>query len=432
MRIIPQTLAKFRGKSFTKQAAVLTMGTLGGRLIIVLIMPALTRIYSPAHFSTLASYSAILAIVAVISCMRFEIAIPMPKSDIEAESLLLISLLGSLVVSFITAAPLIFHAEKILTLLPAIKNPLILWLIPLGTLFVGIYQASLYWTSRTRHFKDIALTRVSQAAVGVATMLCLGLLGYGSIGLTLGHMLMTSAGALGLLMKAKKRHSHIFFGVTFDSIKSAAINYRKFPLWSMPEALANVCGLQLSILIVAAFAPDGEAGHLMLAMQVMLLPMSLVGTSISQVYLSRASEEFEQGRIRNFTMIIVRRLALISILPIAIVGLTGPWLFPTIFGNEWLRSGEISALMVPWVYLQFIVVPVSMIFHVVGYNGSAMLVQFCGLGLRLSGLYLGPLIGIGYVEGLIAASSIFYLFMLLAIVSLAKRFAPHGDKGATR
>lgn len=402
-----------------RQAATLSIGTLLGRGVAVLAMPLLTRIYSPEDFSVLASYSALLGIFAVIACFRFEVAIPLPVSDRTAFHLLVAALLAPLAIAGVIAGVIIGVGERLEQLFPRLAVPGSLWLLPPGVLLVGGYQAMQYWATRKKRFGDVARTRITQAVAGVSAMLGLGLGGAGAMGLTFGHMVMSGAGALGLAFRTLRGDLSAFRDVQPRNVLAAIQEYRRFPLWSMPEALANVAGMQIPILLIAAMADPGETGQLMLAMQVMVVPMALVGTSVGQVYLSRAPKEQRDGVLATFTLSLIKRLALVGAPPIAFLGLTAPWTFPLVFGEAWARAGVIAAMMVPWIVAQFVVVPVSMIFHVVGKTRTAMAVQVCGLILRLGGMWIAIAIGVGMTETLMVLTPLFYIFMLVAAIRVA-------------
>jgi hypothetical protein len=64
--------------------------------------------------------------------------------------------------------------------------------------------------------------------------------------------------------------------------------YRRFPVYSTWEALANSAAIHVPVILVAAVAAPDEAGYLMLAMYVLQAPMSLIGAAVGQVYLSKA------------------------------------------------------------------------------------------------------------------------------------------------
>lgn len=408
--------SKLGVNSFLGHAAILTGGTLVGRGIAVLAMPLLTRIYSPDDFSVLASYSAIIGILAVIACLRLEIAIPMPEDEDQALDLLMLSLIGTIFVALVTLVMLLLAIDPILSALSAVDTALVLWLVPFGVLLVGSYQALQFWATRQKMFTSIARTRVSQAAVGVGTMLGLGAISIGPIGLTLGHMLMSGAGALGLAWRVLRDRPGLLRRLSLTRSRHTLVGYRRFPVWSMPEAMANVAGLQIPILIIAAVAPPDEAGQLMVAMQVMLLPMALVGSSIGQVFLSRAPEEYRNGRIGPFTLSIIRRLALAGIFPISLVGLSAPWTFGLVFGAEWTRSGEIAAMMVPWIVLQFVAVPVSMSFHITGHSRHAMGLQVGGFIIRVGGILILTQSNVPFIASMVISNAMFYAAAAVAII----------------
>ena len=57
---------------FLRAVLVLVGGTAFAHAITALALPILTRLYSPADFSTLAVFSSLLSIVAVAACFRFD------------------------------------------------------------------------------------------------------------------------------------------------------------------------------------------------------------------------------------------------------------------------------------------------------------------------------------------------------------------------
>lgn len=360
----------------------LSLGTLGGRMIFLLSLPIISRLYSPEDFALLAIYLALVSSLAVTACLRLEIAIPLAESDEEAASLLVLSLcVLALVVAVVAVLTGLLRAPLVAVLgAPALATWL--WLVPLGVAMAGSYTAMQFWATRAHRFGDIARTRVTQAVSGVAAMLTLGWFGYAPFGLLLGNMLNMGAGGIGLAASAMARDGRVLRGVRLGSLVPTLQRNRRFPIFSAPEALFNIAGLQIPVLMIAAHAGP-EAGFLLLAMQVMLAPMALLGSSISQVYISRAPTERRDGRLRPFTLAIMRRLALIGVPPLVLVGAFAPLLFPLIFGPVWLRAGEIVTLLAPWMALQFIASPVSMVMHVVGQQRAMLALTISGAVLRI-------------------------------------------------
>ena len=74
--------------SFAANVLKLVTGTTFAQVIIVLASPLLTRLYGPEAFGFLALFTSITSIIGVIACMRYEMAIMLPKTDEEAANLL--------------------------------------------------------------------------------------------------------------------------------------------------------------------------------------------------------------------------------------------------------------------------------------------------------------------------------------------------------
>ncbi len=80
-------------KAFARGVSVLVGGTAGARVLTVLAAPLLKRRSSPGDFGLLAVYARLLALIAVISSLRYELAIPLPADDGEAAYVAVLSLI---------------------------------------------------------------------------------------------------------------------------------------------------------------------------------------------------------------------------------------------------------------------------------------------------------------------------------------------------
>ena len=197
--------------------------------------------------------------------------------------------------------------------------------------------------------------------------------------------------------------------------------YDRFPKYSTLESLANSASIQLPVIIIAALAAGPEAGFLMLASRVMFAPMALIGGAVSQVYLSRAPNEFRKGTLGTFTANIMGGLVKIGVGPLIFVGIVAPVAFPIIFSAQWQRAGEMVAWMTPWFVMQFMASPISMTLHVTQSQRTALLLQIFGLVMRV-----GVVSAAGYwtkwwiVESYAVSGFIFYLVYLCVVVSRAQ------------
>lgn len=428
MSWIPAFLKRSLPKSaFIKGVSVLAGGTAISQLIAIAVLPLLTRLYSPEDFSVLAVYTSILALVTVISCLRFEIAIPIPKEIMQAKELLALSIISVLCVNAIVSTLILVFSDP----LHAITQDRLrgyLWLIPIGGVLAGFYAAFQYWSTREKNFVLISKTRMTQAIGGASTQLGLGYLGVTPLGLVLGQLINVGAGVFGLFKSFYLKNGLPRNDISIAGLKSTLREYENFPKYSTFEALSNSAGIQVPILLIAAYAAGPEVGFLMLAIRLLSAPMGLLGGAVGQVYLSEAPAHFQNGTLKEFTKKTVWTLAKVGGGGIFCAGAFAPTLVPIIFGREWSEAGVLIAWMAPWFFMQFITTPVSMSLHIVGSQRAALALQVLGFLLR-SGVVM--FIGINYTQYMTRAYALtgfaFYMiYFSVVFIILNKNMAKDG------
>jgi len=403
--------------SFARNVGVLTGGTAFAQGLTVLALPLLTRLYTPDDFALLAVYVAVIGIITVVSCLRYNIAIPLPEDDDDGLALLAVSLLAATVISAALVLPVLLAPAQTAALLGQPSLAPFLWMVPLGVFLASAYNALQYWASRKKRFGLVTRTRMTRALGGVGTQLGLGVAALSPFGLILGHMLYGGLGVVGLARDLWRQDRPALRGLSTARLAAQAAQYRRFPMWSVPEALFNTAGVQLPIILIAAAAAGPEAGFLMLAMRVMGLPMGLVGASVAQVFLVEAPAKLRDGTLSAFTRRTMWTLLKIGAPPLLAVGVLSPLLFPLVFGTEWARAGWLVAWMTPWFVLQFVASPVSMVLHVTGRQGLAMALQVFGLLLRLSPVLVATSIMPGQVSEIYALTgAVFYGLYILVVL----------------
>lgn len=394
---------------FARSVSVLAGGTALAQLISVLTLPLITRLFTPSDFSILAVFASLLAILSVSACLRLDVAIPMPRDDDEAAQLLALALLSCTAVSTVIAIGLWLSSPRILSLLGLDSFIKFLWILPVGVWLASAYSAIQFWSTRAKIFNHIARTRVTQAVGGAAVQLGMGWLGIAPQGLLFGQLVSSSAGFLGLIRTALKRDRKIFREINTKKMKAAWRSYDRFPKYATFEAIANIAGVQLPIILIAALVAGPEAGYLMLATRAMAIPMGLIGGAVAQVYLSRASEEFRNGSLEKFSESVLSGLVRVGVGPLLAIGILAPAVFSVIFGKEWARSGELIVWMIPWFIFQFLSSPISMVMHVTKKQRQMLFLTLSGLLGRV-GAVLSATYGLsGYTSETYAISGgVFY------------------------
>lgn len=398
---------------FFKAVSVLVGGTAFAQGITFLALPILTRLYSPEDFALFAVYTAIMGMGAVVACLRLEIAICLPARDEDAASLLALSLIFVTILSMACAVIVTLWPQKIANLLgqPQLSN--YLWMFPLGVWLTATYSAIQNWATRKKYFSSIATTKIAQASIGSSVQIGIGLSGFAPLGLLLGQLFLSGTGIVGLAKKAWKDDKSKFQLLSWHSMLEQLREYKKFPKYSTLESFANTAAIQIPLILIAAIAIGPEAGYLLLATKVMSAPLGLIGKAISQVYLSRAAEEYRRGNLGDFTADVVASLSKIGIGPLVFIGILSPAIFPLLFGVSWGRAGELVMWMIPWMVLQFIASPISMCMHVRGWQRAMLILTIFGIMLRIGALYIAYSVNIETLsEWYIISGAIFYFICI--------------------
>src|SRR5699024_4663850 len=171
-----------------RNVLTLLTGTKIAQAIPIAISPILTRLYTPEDFGALAIFIAITAILGSIANGRYELAIVLPKSNKEALSIMLFSLIISTVLSAILMLIIIAFHSNIVELLNAENIAMWLYFIPMVVFFSGLYNSLNYYNTRKKKFSVIAKTSITRSTGLAIVQITIGIFKKGSSGLILGQM----------------------------------------------------------------------------------------------------------------------------------------------------------------------------------------------------------------------------------------------------
>lgn len=408
---------------------MLTGGTALGQAVALLAAPVLTRLYTPEDFGYLALYASVLSVLVVVASLRYHLAIPLPESDEDATSLLALSACALVLTVCASALALAWLGPHLLELLDSRPFEPYLWLIPLGLLGAGAYQILSYWAIRVNAHGPLGATKFAQGVGLATTQVGLGFLVSGPLGLMVGDIVGRAAGSGNLLRLIRK---HIGGKrPTRERLARNAARYRRFPLFSSGSALLNSAGLQLPSLVLLSLYGPQVAGWFALSQRVIAVPMTLLGTSVSQVYTGRAAE-LARTAPEELRMLFDRtaaRMFLLALVPTAVLALIAPWLFGVVFGSDWTQAGRYTQILAPMFLVQFAVVPLSQTLNILERQEVQLAWDAGRLVMVLSAFGLAMILGWPALYALIAfavAMSLAYALLFgLNALALRRQGVPH-------
>ncbi|MDK2840440.1 MAG: hypothetical protein PWQ83_2032 [Thermosipho sp. (in: thermotogales)] len=352
--------------NFIKSIILISGGTAFAQVINALFSPIITRIYSPEQYGVLTVYTSILGLLVIIGSLKYEMSIPIAKSDEVAINSLALSIIVLIVFSLFTSLFLFFFSDWFLGIFNANSLKSYSYLIPIGIFLAGMYNIVMQWAFRRKDYKSISKTKLTQSLAQNSIKLGLGLIGLGPVGLILGNIFGQSAGITTLSKKLRTTDRNLFKEVKFNSVKRAAKRYKNFPLFLAPSQVLNVSGTQLPPLLLSVLYGGSVVGFFGLANSIVSLPMTLIGNSVADVFYGEAASvgRGNPQRIKDLYNKLLKRLFLIGLIPLIILLTLGPFLFSFVFGEEWYEAGVYSQIIAFLVFFRLIFTPISRIYAV--------------------------------------------------------------------
>lgn len=348
---------------FTRNILILMTGTTIAQAIPIVISPILTRFYSPADFGIFALFMSLTSILVVIATGKYDLSIILPSKNSDSRQLVVLSVIISLIFSFIVLIIIVLFYSDIELLNSNVSTLEWLYLLPLSILLTSGYQVLIPYENRSKNYKKISMSLIFQnittAMVNILTILITptfwGLIFAKLIGITISIFFLLLYNKSQLL-KVK---------VSFTRILHLAKRYKKFPIFSLPADLSSIITNELPILLFVIFYSNSILGLYALAMRVVAAPISIIGSSISNVFRREAAHLYNvQGSCTDLYLKTFKYLFFLSIIPFTVFGIYSPDIFSFVFGEEWKTSGEFTQIMAIMFFFKFIVSPLSYMFYI--------------------------------------------------------------------
>lgn len=398
----------------------LASGALLGHGITALSLLVLARLYSPNDFGLLSVYGSIVMVIASGAGLRYDIALAVPAQTSVAKNLAVAALtsgliFGTLISTVGLAATYYISATNINCQL--CEN---WWIVGIGVTITVASTTALNWALREKRYTDIARSRAAQSGCTAIFQMAAGCIAPGPMLLIVGHQLGFVVGTFSLFRNSLHRLTipESLRRLNLREIRNDCDTYKNYPKYSVWEALFNSCSAHVPLLIISVLAGTAEFGFLMMAMSIVQAPMSLLGSSIGQVYLSDAARRIENGTLGELTEETLKKL--LHLVPaIAVIGAFAPLYTSHLLGAEWARTGTLLLWLTPWFMTQFLATPITSAMQVTGNQRLGMWLQIAGFFLRSASIWIAPTLNLDAILVFSLSSTLFYLCILAAVVNIS-------------
>ena len=392
----------------TRSIGVITLGHAAAYGVVLAATPVLSRLYSPAQFGVMASFSALLSLAGTSICLRYESAIPLPRGERAALRLVQLAAVVALAAAMawgllLAAATRTWgHYPRVAELAP------FAWALAINLFAYGTFQVLTFWATRTRQFTRLAQQRLVLVVATVAVQILAAWRAPSAGGLIAGQTLgyVVAAGVMAWLMRdglvvhsgriARRR------GIQIRTLTTAAWAYRRFPQYGVLSETLHMSQVATPPLLMAAFFGAASAGWFMLGWRVVGAPITLLVVPIARVYFAEATRigPSRPAELRAFFVRTLLKCGLVATPVIAAIALAAPSVFPVLLGDDWAVAGRYCQLLCPVLLAHLFAISVRPTFDVTRRNDLQLLSSAIGAALMIASL------GGAYALGFDATSSI--------------------------
>ncbi|MGG1514133.1 oligosaccharide flippase family protein [Paenibacillus oryzisoli] len=378
---------------FMRNVVILARGTVLSQVIILVTLPLLTRLYSPADFGIFSVYISIISIVLVIVSLSYEIAIPLPDNDRIASSLVKLSLLLCVIISIVGGIGFYLLHAQLSRWLDEQDMQNYVWLFALSLFGAGCHQILNLWSVRKEYFNQLSRTKFMQSISQVSSQFLLSFTSWGALGLIIGELLGRVTGVHSQWKLWRKDVQRDNLRSTWMEMKDSAHRYRRFPLLSSWSNILNSIGLYLPNIILAALYGPVIAGLFTMGQRFLGAPITLISLSINQVYMSEFAICLNQNPSKIYSLFkgTVKKALILGIIIIGGVVIFAPMLFHYLFGDAWERSGHFMRIISIMYLSQFIATSVGATLSVMERQDLHLYREVIRIIMILGSLYLARL-----------------------------------------
>ncbi len=415
----------FRGPVMT-----LLSGTAVTFVISYLALPVLTRLFTTQAFGISDYFITIVSVLTALAALRYEEAVMLPERDQRARTVLWLAGIVTIGVTAIVAVASLWSRE-ITSLLGAPQEiaPW-LWLVAPVLLLIRFGKLAEAWLTRKRAFRTITGAEATNKISTISSRIGLGAgtsLGAGGLigGFIAGQALGAAYFGAALLHRIKAASVR---RPSMRELRSVAQRYRRFPLYAMPSSLLNTVLGRLPVLLLPVYFGWEVTGLYGRAFTALAIPLSLIGTAVSQVFFVDGAIAYRENRLAAFTENVHARLVMVGMFPCMLLVAAGPELFAFVFGAGWRAAGVYEQYLACWFFLSAVASPLTRLFDILELQRAELGISIGSFLLLAAALFWGGntgnvLLTMGLMAGAGAFARIFQIVAMLKFAEVSLRRA---------
>lgn len=414
--------------SFARNLAITFSGNAASQVVGFLFTPFIARIYGPDIYGIFALFIAIVNNLSPLSTFQFPSGYVAAENEKEFHILLKITFGILLTISFLSTLGVLLFGQAILEFFGEGNPGVYAYFFPLYIFFMGLDNLLSGWCIRIKQFQRSAFAKVVSVFTSKGITLAIGIFSSTTpFGMILGNLINYPADTLFKTTRAMRTSFlKIFEQGSFSEVKSVWKKFKAYPLFITPGIIISNLSAQLPVYIFSLNFSQTSVGLFALANGIIAIPLSIITNSSTTVFLQKAAETQQKNltHLKGLVRSLNQKMFLFGAISFCSFALISPTIFEIVLGETWREAGVIASFLVVSAILNVPVIPLSVLFRLMGFERVNFVINVSTVFIRLAGLAVGvyfkdiTLSVIGYCLATIISSMISQMF-IFRIVNLS-------------
>jgi O-antigen/teichoic acid export membrane protein len=406
-----------KNNEFIKNTFTLVVGTIVAQIIPLLIMPVLTRIYTPDDFGNYALFMSVVGVLSVVATARYEVAIMLPRLTKDSLNLLYISIVIAAFVSAALFFIILIGSEWFKKYL----DFKVLILIPVLVFAMAVLKSLNIWLNRNKNYKRMSVNNIEKSLYIGVNQLVFVLINNLSFGLIYGQIV----GQLITTASLFKYCKDDLLNFNYNKARNCILFKKYFYLikYGLPALLTSRVAQESLVFLVATFMGSVILGLVSIIQRVVGIPGSVIASNLGSVFYEKIykyKKEKSYPLIKKYILI----LTCISIPVYLIYYFVFKLLFVFVFGVGWVEALDYAPYFFIVAAFSFIFSPITILFNYYEVQGWNLIWQSAWLAsnvivFSISGVYAFTSSFTFLIYSI--SQSLIYLFGIVSFLIYAKR-----------
>lgn len=379
----------FQKGSFAQNFMMLFSSNVISQIVGILLLPIISRLYSPEVYGVFSIYIVISTLIAKFSTLRYDIALLLPEKDREFKEFVHLCIFLVVLVTMISLPVFGFLGSIIFGALNRPELSSYWYLVSFAIFIHGMTFIVAAWNIREKEYKKTSIIGVVRNILGRV--------------LNIGYALLFSATFLGLLWgdlitSIVVLILNYFFIIqpkiqpylkrsTWKDMWRVALKYRDYPRVVLPAWAIEIISQQFPIYFFAILGSKSFLGLYMFGQRLLEIPINIINNAIGPIFFQKVVEVKQQkGDAWKITRKLILSITAVSTIPLGFLIVWGDYIFKYVFGAEWEQAGIITSYLGLAYMLQMIYAIISKVFNAYNKEGYILYLNAFNFLIRIASL----------------------------------------------